>query len=141
MPLSGSAIRFDRGQTVCIQRNSVSLAVLVCYFFAKDKRQRVNLNFNIAVFAFINAQPEHNNRFSARANLGFTHPKHCTFIFSLKEGAQHFRHSLLQYYLHVVLRMARARTSPRHRLNEYQALLYCVRLMISFCTPWSRRVK
>jgi len=58
---------------VFVQDNRKLRAVLVSQVFVDDKGYRINFSFNVVVFAFIDAQPEHKLRLSARAHLCFAY--------------------------------------------------------------------
>lgn len=84
------------GYAVLIQRHGIGRAVLLDQFFVGNKRQGIHLNFHIIIVPLINAQPEHQHRFSPGADLGLANAKDRVFIFLLKQGVQLFSYRSVQ---------------------------------------------
>jgi hypothetical protein len=104
-----------------VQSNGKRPAVLVGQIFVDDKGYCVNFAFNVVVFAFVNAQPEHEFRFSAGAHFGFAHAHYRLFVVLCgKKRAQLARNfvvhgDLYHEFLHCA---ARDRSIPRGWLQE-----------------------
>ncbi len=73
---------------VPIQRDGIVLAVLIDGFLAGDKRQGFHLAFQIFIFAFVDAQPEHDQALSAGPAFGFSHADNSVLAFCAKNLAE-----------------------------------------------------
>lgn len=90
-----------------VQAHLKGIAVLFGKVFADDKGQGVCASFNIVLFSFIDAQPEHKLAFSRGADLHFSYPHYRVLAFVLQQSFKALRrfvsHGNIHLYPHNVV--------------------------------------